>query len=125
MTGTSAKFYGSPEPPQPQMRNSRIRHCDLFEWKVQLKQQRSLHVAYFPSESKKVCTLNDETLQNSGNYDTSTVYNLELCNLGWTDKSQLSNLSGFDLTGNKLSSLVGTEGLSELESWFWTVHVSL
>jgi hypothetical protein len=56
---------------------------------------------------------------HSGNYDTSTVYNLELCNTGLTDISQLSNLCPdlitLDLSGNKLKSLSGTEGLTKLE----------
>jgi hypothetical protein len=56
---------------------------------------------------------------HSGNYDTSTVYNLDLPNLGLTDISQLSNLCPdlitLDLSGNKLTSLNGTEGLTKLE----------
>lgn len=56
---------------------------------------------------------------HSGNYDTSTVYNLDLKNLGLTDISQLSalcpDLITVDLSGNKLASLVGTEGLAKLE----------
>lgn len=56
---------------------------------------------------------------HSGNYDTSTVYNLDLSNLGLTDISQLSKLCPdlitLDLSGNKLASLVGTEGLTKLE----------
>lgn len=56
---------------------------------------------------------------HSGNYDTSTVYNLSLANLGLTDISQLSTLCPdlitLDLTGNKIASLAGTEGLTKLE----------
>lgn len=56
---------------------------------------------------------------HSGNYDTSTVYNLNLVDLGLTDISQLSTLCPdlitLDLSGNKLSSLSGTEGLTKLE----------
>jgi len=56
---------------------------------------------------------------HSGNYDTSTVYNLDLKNLGLTDIGQLSalcpDLITLDLSGNKLASLVGTEGLTKLE----------
>lgn len=55
----------------------------------------------------------------SGNYDTATVYNLDLKNLGLTDVSQLSKLCPdlitLDLSGNKLTSLAGTEGLTKLE----------
>ena len=56
---------------------------------------------------------------HSGNYDTTTVYNLNLANLGLQDISQLSTLCPdlitLDLTGNKLASLAGTEGLTKLE----------
>jgi hypothetical protein len=56
---------------------------------------------------------------HSGNYDTSTVYNLDISNLGLTDISQLSNLCPdlitLDVSGNKLTSLSGTDGLSKLE----------
>ena len=56
---------------------------------------------------------------HSGNYDTTTVYNLNLANLGLQDISQLSQLCPdlitLDLTGNKLASLAGTEGLTKLE----------
>lgn len=56
---------------------------------------------------------------HSGNYDTTTVYNLKLANLGLTDISKLGDLCPdlirLDLTGNKLASLAGTENLSKLE----------
>lgn len=56
---------------------------------------------------------------HSGNYDTTTVYNLELSNLGLTDISQIGNLCPdlitLDVSGNKLSSLAGTENLPKLE----------
>lgn len=56
---------------------------------------------------------------HSGNYDTTTVYNLNLANLGLNDISKLSELCPdlitLDLTGNKLASLAGTEGLTKLE----------
>ena len=56
---------------------------------------------------------------HSGNYDTTTVYNLNLTNLGLTDISLISQLCPdlvtLDLTGNKLASLNGTEGLNKLE----------
>ena len=56
---------------------------------------------------------------HSGNYDTTTVYNLNLANLGLQDISKLSELCpdliSLDLTGNKLASLSGTEGLTKLE----------
>ena len=55
----------------------------------------------------------------SGNYDTTTVYNLDLTNLGLSDISKLSKLCPdlitLDLTGNKLASLAGTENLHKLE----------
>lgn len=56
---------------------------------------------------------------HSGNYDTTTVYNLELANLGLTDISQIGSLCPdlitLDVSGNKLSSLAGTENLPKLE----------
>lgn len=56
---------------------------------------------------------------HSGNYDTTTVYNLDLSNLGLTDISQLSTLCPdlitLNLSGNKLTSLAGTEKLPKLE----------
>ena len=56
---------------------------------------------------------------HSGNYDTTTVYNLDLSNLGLTDISQLSTLCPdlitLNLSGNKLASLAGTEKLPKLE----------
>jgi len=56
---------------------------------------------------------------HSGNYDTTTVYNLSLASLGLTDISQLGQLCPdlvtLDLTGNKLASLSGTESLNKLE----------
>ena len=55
----------------------------------------------------------------SGNYDTTTVYNLDLTNLGLSDISKLGKLCPdlitLDLTGNKLASLAGTEDLHKLE----------
>ncbi|OHT14299.1 hypothetical protein TRFO_43114 [Tritrichomonas foetus] len=56
---------------------------------------------------------------HSGNYDTTTVHSLDLSNLGLTDISQLSTLCPdlhmLNLSGNKLKSLAGTEGLKKLE----------
>jgi hypothetical protein len=56
---------------------------------------------------------------HSGNYDTSTVYNLDLTNLGLTDLSQIVNLCPdlvtLDVSGNRLNSLAGIENLTKLE----------
>ena len=55
----------------------------------------------------------------SGNYDTTTAYNLDISNLDFTDISQLSKLCpdlvSLDVSGNKLKSLAGTNGPTKLE----------
>ncbi|KAH0795371.1 leucine-rich repeat domain-containing protein [Histomonas meleagridis] len=56
---------------------------------------------------------------HSGNYDTTTVYNLDISDLDLTDISQLSKLCpdliSLDVSGNKLKSLAGVSGLTKLE----------
>lgn len=56
---------------------------------------------------------------HSGNYDTTTVYNLNLANLGLTDISHIGDLCPdlvtLDLSGNKIQNITGLHGLKKLE----------